>query len=214
MPISSKPCIHLPAGHRLLSVIETKFLHLLNIMKLAPYSADYVSLRHPEMCSCSNTICNLFNTYLSQRGFFCFLHVGMCSGYQAETEFRLLCSMFTYIFREHSHGGYWQVHSPPSQVPSNGARRVQTAQGALGWGEGMGCRMLKDLYMGRGGAGCSGGLPWEEWGYRMIRESSMGRGGCRMLKAFQRGRGCRMFRKDNLPGQGCRLRVVSWVSKL
>lgn len=37
------------AGGRLLPIIETKSLHLLNIMRSAPYSVDYASLRHPEM---------------------------------------------------------------------------------------------------------------------------------------------------------------------
>lgn len=52
-PAPTKSCVYLPAGDRVLSVIETKFLHLLNMMKLAPYSVDYASLRHPDMCSCS-----------------------------------------------------------------------------------------------------------------------------------------------------------------
>lgn len=93
-------------------------------------------------------------------------------------------------------------------MPSNGVREVQDAQDALGWGKGVGYRILKDPYMGQGYRL----LRWSfmgRGGYRMIRESSIGRDGCRMLEAIQRGRRCRTFRKDNLPGQGCRLRVVS-----
>lgn len=192
MPFSSKPCIYLPAGDRLLSVIETKFLHLLNIMKLAPYSVDYVSLRYPEMCFCSKHNMQFAqHLFISERSLCassmltCVLDVRQRQGSGAF----VACSVTS---AENTHGGYWQVHSPHNQVPSNGVRGVQDAQGALGWGEGVGCRMLKDPYLGRGCKllrevfhgkrgvlGWSEGLPWEERGVGCSRPSKEeGGAGC------------------------------------
>lgn len=50
MPFSLSHASIFLQGDRLLSIIDTKFLHLLNFMKLVPYSVDYAFLRHPEMC--------------------------------------------------------------------------------------------------------------------------------------------------------------------
>lgn len=135
----------------------------------------------------------------------CFFHMFWMSGSGS------FVALFTYVCREHSHGGYWQVQSRPQFTP-HPARCLLMGWGDAGCSRGLGmgrriliwerrCRLLRRSSMGRGG-------------YRMIRESSMGREGCRKLEAFQRERGCRMFRKDNLPGQSCRLRVRSSVSKL
>lgn len=44
---------YIPSGHKLLFVIKKKFSQLSNIMKLGSYSALYVFLKHPEICSCS-----------------------------------------------------------------------------------------------------------------------------------------------------------------
>lgn len=207
MPFSSKPCIHLPAGDRLLSVIETKFLHLLNIMKLAPYSVDYVSLRYPEMCFCSKHNMQFAqHLFISERSLCassmltCVLDVRQRQGSGSF----VACSVTS---AENTHGGYWQVHSPHNQVPSNGVRGVQDAQGALGWGEGVECRMFKGSWDGEkgwgvrcsriliweGGASCLGGvfhgkrgvlgwsegLPWEERGVGCSRPSKEeGGAGC------------------------------------
>lgn len=136
-------------GQTVLSVIETKFLHLLNIMKLAPYSVDYVSLRHPEMCSCSKHNTQFVqHLFISERIIYAssmLVYVGC----QAEKWSRFLCSIFTYVCRECSQSGYQQVHPPPSH-------------GAFWSGEGVGCRMPRGSSMGTGGAGCPGGLPWKE----------------------------------------------------